>query len=383
LGDVIIASSILIDTTKHIRLVAGDGDRTIRRDSNNRANPLFRITGQGASLALGKPGMEHELFIDGGYLNTPPILAEAALAVVNGPGAKLILHDKVTLQNNYNTAAASGTSEHQNGAGVFIRTTANNEAAPAEFVMKGGTIRGNTNNTQNVVPCGGGVYIAGFGIFTMEGGTIAGNTAYRSGGGFHTGSRGSFKKTGGIIYGNDAPEELQNMVIKGTGDPIVYGYAVCVAIPDPPLFRYRDATVNEAADLSYVGSPTENGVFGNGEIWSIPRRVPLLYVLFGILSVLAAGALVFLLRKKLFKQGDSRAAGIPAGAQAEQIFADDIIRLSPREKEVYDLLLKNLTLQQIAQHLHISYHTVNNHYRSIYKKLGVTSKGELFIKSVK
>jgi DNA-binding CsgD family transcriptional regulator len=249
--------------------------------------------------------------------------------------------------------------------------------------MKGGTIRGNVNNTQNVIPCGGGVYIAGFGIFTMEGGTIAGNTAYRSGGGFHTGSRGSFRKTGGIIYGDDAPEELQNRVINGTGDPIVYGHAVCVALPDSPLFRYRDVTVNEAANLSYAGSPTENGIFGKGETWSFPRRTPSPLLIFGIPALAAAALLVFLLRKRLFK----RTAGMPeyavAGVKAERISDDDLMKLSPREKEVFTLLLKNLTLREIAGQLHISYHTVNNHARSIYKKFGVTSRGELFMKSVK
>jgi DNA-binding CsgD family transcriptional regulator len=258
--------------------------------------------------------------------------------------------------------------------------------------MKGGTIRGNVNNTQNVVACGGGVYIAGFGIFTMEGGTIAGNTAYRSGGGFHTGSRGSFKKSGGVIYGNDAPEGLQNMVINGTGDPVVYGYAVCVALLDPPLFRYRDDTVTEAANLSYVGSAIGNGVFGEGETWSVPRRVPSPFVIFGI----PAAVLIFLLRKRLFKGGtaDRRAwASGGEGSRAETGSAVDAepvglepaasMKLSPREKEVYALLLKNLTLRQIALQLRISYHTVNNHYRNIYKKLGVTSKGELFMKSVK
>jgi DNA-binding CsgD family transcriptional regulator len=70
----------------------------------------------------------------------------------------------------------------------------------------------------------------------------------------------------------------------------------------------------------------------------------------------------------------------PALAQAEKTDAEENLGLSPREREIFALLLKNLPLKTIALELGISFHTVNNHYRSIYHKLGITSKGELFMK---
>jgi DNA-binding NarL/FixJ family response regulator len=48
--------------------------------------------------------------------------------------------------------------------------------------------------------------------------------------------------------------------------------------------------------------------------------------------------------------------------------------LTPRELEVLQLLAQGLTSAQIAEQLIISLLTVNTHVRSIYSKLGVTSR---------
>ena len=48
--------------------------------------------------------------------------------------------------------------------------------------------------------------------------------------------------------------------------------------------------------------------------------------------------------------------------------------LTAREGEVLRLLTQGLTSAQIAEHLTISVLTVNGHIRSIYSKLGVTSR---------
>jgi DNA-binding CsgD family transcriptional regulator len=383
LTDVTLSVPVLVDEPKHIVLVSGGGSHTIMRGSNNISDPLFRVTGEEATLSLGKPGMEYELFIDGGYLATPSIQAEAPLVVINGPDAKLIMYDKVTIQNNYNGGNAEGTSEYQNGAGVFIRTTGNNAEKQTEFIMKGGTVRGNINNTQNGLACGGGVVIMGLGIFTMEEGTIAANTAYLVGGGFHAGSRGSFKKTGGIIYGNDSANELENRVINGAESPKVYGNAVSIAQLGGPT-RFRDDTVTEDSRLSYTGHPLKNGVFGSGEKWSIPRKPFRGYLI--PIAVVPVFLLLFLLLKRKYSKKISvtvvEKMELVREEQIEKIVLSDTDaqKLSPREKEILVLLLKNFTLRQISLDLHISYNTVNTHYNSIYRKLGVSSRGELLTK---
>jgi DNA-binding CsgD family transcriptional regulator len=54
--------------------------------------------------------------------------------------------------------------------------------------------------------------------------------------------------------------------------------------------------------------------------------------------------------------------------------------LTPREKEVCALLLKSLTVRQISGELSLAFNTVNGYYRSLYKKLGIGSKAELFLR---
>lgn len=54
--------------------------------------------------------------------------------------------------------------------------------------------------------------------------------------------------------------------------------------------------------------------------------------------------------------------------------------LTPREKEVCALLLKTYTIRQISGELGLSFATVNGYYRSLYRKLGINSKAELFMR---
>lgn len=51
--------------------------------------------------------------------------------------------------------------------------------------------------------------------------------------------------------------------------------------------------------------------------------------------------------------------------------------LSQAQRRVFDLALTGLVEKQIARRLHISRHTAHNHLRSIYRILGVHSRGEL------
>jgi DNA-binding CsgD family transcriptional regulator len=379
-SDIILDKPIIIDTPKHIRLAAADGNRTIQRGSGNLDYPLFWITGEFASLTLGKPYMGSELVIDGGYVEhdsgvpAASIEAFAPLIAVNGLDSKLVIYDNVILQNNYNHSSVAGTSFYQNGAGVFIRTTGDNFEHQAEFIMKGGTIRGNINNVQNVYPYGGGVFITGFGIFTMEGGVIMNNTAERSGGGFYTGSTGSFRKTGGIIYGSDAPAGFRNTVLNGSSSPKVFGHAVCVELINDPLHHFRDDTVRENDFLSYVGSPTGNGVFGQGEKWEKPKPNSLSLWIIVIGSVLALGGVVCFLAIKLKQQP------IPAAVTA---VIEPEVELTPHEREFFDQLLTELTTKEIARNMELTYSGVYFHIQKLYNKLGVQNRTELFAKYIK
>jgi DNA-binding CsgD family transcriptional regulator len=51
--------------------------------------------------------------------------------------------------------------------------------------------------------------------------------------------------------------------------------------------------------------------------------------------------------------------------------------LSPREEELVKLVVRGLSTTRISRTLFISEHTVNNHLRSVFEKVGVRSRGEL------
>lgn len=53
--------------------------------------------------------------------------------------------------------------------------------------------------------------------------------------------------------------------------------------------------------------------------------------------------------------------------------------LTPREREVYHLLLQGYTLKESAKLLSLKYSTVNTHMTGIYRKLEVSSRAEFII----
>jgi DNA-binding CsgD family transcriptional regulator len=60
-------------------------------------------------------------------------------------------------------------------------------------------------------------------------------------------------------------------------------------------------------------------------------------------------------------------------------FLSNIETLSKAERAVFNLYMKGLSAQEIADHLHLSIHTVKSHNRRIYTKLNVSSRKELLI----
>ncbi len=53
------------------------------------------------------------------------------------------------------------------------------------------------------------------------------------------------------------------------------------------------------------------------------------------------------------------------------------VRLTPKEKEVFALVLKRRTNPEIAEELYISLYTVKNHVSSILRTLGLKSRREI------
>jgi two-component system, NarL family, nitrate/nitrite response regulator NarL len=85
-----------------------------------------------------------------------------------------------------------------------------------------------------------------------------------------------------------------------------------------------------------------------------------------------------------FRSGDGMGNG-HGQAQAQQAVAPvaavapavlDHERLTPRESEVLTYLSKGFTIKEIASLMGIKWFTVNDHIKSIYKKLNVSSRAE-------
>ena len=57
--------------------------------------------------------------------------------------------------------------------------------------------------------------------------------------------------------------------------------------------------------------------------------------------------------------------------------------LTKREKEVFDLLIKNKVTKDIAQELNISEKTVRNHISNVMQKLGVKGRAAAVIELLK
>lgn len=57
--------------------------------------------------------------------------------------------------------------------------------------------------------------------------------------------------------------------------------------------------------------------------------------------------------------------------------------LTKREREIFELLIKNHTTKEIAQKLFISEKTVRNHISNVIQKLSVTSRTQAIVELLK
>ena len=75
------------------------------------------------------------------------------------------------------------------------------------------------------------------------------------------------------------------------------------------------------------------------------------------------------------------AASIASGedASAPQEKETRVAQLTPREHDLFLLLLEGYTLKECAAHLGVKYSTANTHMTGVYRKLGVRSRAELII----
>jgi DNA-binding NarL/FixJ family response regulator len=80
--------------------------------------------------------------------------------------------------------------------------------------------------------------------------------------------------------------------------------------------------------------------------------------------------------------GSSRTAVVLEPARRSELapLIVELYELSQREREVTELLLRGLPIDDVATSLSISKHTVRDHTKAIFGKLGVSSRPELTAK---
>ncbi len=127
-------------------------------------------------------------------------------------------------------------------------------------------------------------------------------------------------------------------------------------LPDAPrvLILTAHASVEDVAAATLAGADgyLHKGVEGEEILGAVERTV--------------AGGRVWLL-----PTGDEE----EAASRLKE--ASDEARLTPKEKEIFALVLKRRTNAEIAEELYISLYTVKNHVSSILRKLGLKSRREI------
>lgn len=118
-----------------------------------------------------------------------------------------------------------------------------------------------------------------------------------------------------------------------------------------------------------------------------------------VLAAVLAGADGYLLKDlDSLDIGQQAAAALSGGAPLSPSIAAYVLRylrgqpeqpkpddgdpdLSPREYELLQLLARGQSNRQAAEALSLSPHTVGDHVKSIYRKLGVSSRGEAMVRA--
>jgi len=113
------------------------------------------------------------------------------------------------------------------------------------------------------------------------------------------------------------------------------------------------------------------------------------FLAFAVVLVLVSLCLLFmpLIQKKLFEADwtdglylRDMIEFVKPLEETEEINQKEKLNLTPREREIFTLLLKGISPKEIGYTLKISYETVHHHQKNLYRKLGIQSIQELFAK---
>ncbi|MDR0503377.1 MAG: helix-turn-helix transcriptional regulator [Treponema sp.] len=188
-----------------------------------------------------------------------------------------------------------------------------------------------------------------------------------------------------IVNYNSAAAQFSGSLVFGTGDGL--GYIITIYLCAGEIKKSKSIKMYRLyCFILFIEYVFISGILSKVFNYFAESTHTVAFIIVLVLCSLCFLILPYL-QKKLFSEDwtDGLSVAdipeyIPALEQAEKADKEDNLGLTPREKDVFALLMQNMPLKTIALELGITFNTVNSHYRSIYRKLGITSKGELFLK---
>lgn len=207
------------------------------------------------------------------------------------------------------------------------------------------------------------------------------------------------KLTVGIIEDNIAYRTaLKNLIEENEefDTPLVYGSFEQVLIADESQGTIPDVYLTD------IGLPGISGIEGVRVFKAKYPQVQFIMITIhdddnSVFDALCAGASGYLLKDAKPEVVISSIKEVVNGGSPMNMFvARKVIEmfknfsqpkneygLTPREKEILELLIKGLNKNQISEQLSLSFHTVNTHARNIYEKLQVNTRSALVYKAMK
>jgi DNA-binding NarL/FixJ family response regulator len=157
--------------------------------------------------------------------------------------------------------------------------------------------------------------------------------------------------------------------------------------------------------LMDIGLPGRSGIEGVARTTSLsPRTQVIVLTIHGedekVFDAICAGAAGYLLKPSDPAQIVGAVRGVSQGAAAiNPYFARRILGLfsrrarprtgeqdyglTAREKDILQLLVDGLTMEEMAGRLGLSYHTIGNHLQNVYRKLHVRTRSRAVAKAVR
>jgi len=192
-----------------------------------------------------------------------------------------------------------------------------------------------------------------------------------------------FATAGILLLALNLPEPWQTVgnLLFGIGNGI--GYIMIFYIVGF-IKRYRNDKFFWRITLATIGAIVFSVVAEGIVVLTMPGAMPAMAVTFAVLFLFAFQLLSPVIQRNVFASdwidNLSKSDVIIKMGKVEQADSLENLGLSPREKEVAALLLQGYTFRQISGSLGIAESTVNGYSGTLYKKLGISSRSELFLR---